>query len=195
LAPTLHMLAYSWEGSAILPKTSSNSIWNRDRIVFWRGRRAHGNEHLVQHLRKRTPLFLRHRLLGYRRHNGPHWNFDLNLAEGHPPSSILFAPVTGTLPAGDPANRSEIRSNVFLRAARLKFASTRCSVLRGEFRHANATGRNATPRNNSKGRGTEIGREEPKATKMAAAVPEGTCATLRDTLRLNTRRRDAGERP
>jgi hypothetical protein len=133
-------------------------------------------------------------LLGYRRHNGPHWNFDLSLAEALPPYSIL-SPVAGILPAGDPANRSEIRLNFFLRAARLKFASTRSSVLRGEFRHANATGRNATPRNNSKGRGTEIGRAEPKATKTAAAVPDGTFAALRDTLRLNTRRRDAGERP
>lgn len=86
------------------------------------------------------------------------------------------------------ANRSEIRWNVVLRAACLKFASTRFSVLRGEFRHAYATGRNRTLRYKL-GTGLKLERWTGgergvlNATNVNACVPEGTFTDLRDTQR------------
>jgi hypothetical protein len=76
------------------------------------------------------------------------------------------------------ANRSDRRKDNFVRAVRLHLLSALSSTLRGEFRYADATGRNGTLRNNSDTLFAKL-RRGTDATNSDATVPFGTIPVVR----------------
>jgi hypothetical protein len=87
-----------------------------------------------------------------------------------------------------PANRSERRKDIFVRAVRLHFFSALWSTLRGETRDANATGRNITPRNKADTLLlAKLRRGTANATNSDAMVPFGTIRVFRALPFDNTR--------